>query len=132
YFRMRLTMTLKAMAVYLIPIVLGMVFVVGSFSIVRGLYRDGATPVTLIRSLLSTRFSSAVDKVTERSPDAAATLWAIDAYPRRIQQRPLFSLKYMIYHPIPRDFWDENLIDLLGPKPVPLALEVAELARIKG
>jgi hypothetical protein len=132
YFRMRLTMTLKSMAVYLIPIVLGMVFVVGSFSIVRGLYRDGASPVTLIRSLLNTRFSSAVDKVTERSPDAAATIWAIDAYPKRLEQKTLFSLKYMLYHPIPRDLWDEHLIDVMGPKPVPLALEVAELARIKG
>lgn len=133
YFRMRLTMSLKAMIIFLTPIVLGMIFLVGSFSLVRGMIRTGASPVAVVQNVFKTRFSSAVDNVMARTPDAVFTLWALDAYPKRVEPRPFFSLKYILYHPIPRDLWEEHLTGLLGEeKPVPLSLLVAEQARIPG
>jgi hypothetical protein len=132
YFRMRLTMSLKAIAIYLTPIFLGMIFLVGSFSLVRGMIRTGASPVAVIQSVFQTRFKAAFNNVAEGTPDAVFTIWALDAFPQRVEPRPFFSLKYFIYHPIPRDFWDEYLTDMLGEKPVPLSLLVAEQARIRG
>ncbi len=132
YFRMRLTLSLKAIVLYLAPVLVGMVFLVGAFSLVRGMIRSGASPVAVIQSVFQTRMSAAVDKVAVSTPDAVFTLWTLDAYPKRVTPRPFFSLKYIFYHPIPRDFWDENLTNFLGEKPVPLSLILAEQAKIPG
>lgn len=132
YFRMRLTMSLKAIALYLTPIVLGMIFTVGAFTLARGMIRHGGTHQVVIQKVLSTDFSSAFTKVADGSPDAAGTLWVLDAFPQRIEPKPFFSFKYMIYHPVPRKFWEDNLEYLLGPKPIPLSLEMAVLSRMKG
>ena len=51
-------------------------------------------------------------------------MWALEQYPRYLEPKPLFSLRYMTMYFVPRQLWLD--------KPLPLSTDIANLARLKG
>ena len=124
YFRMGIRLKPKTLIAWLVPLGLVAMFFVGAFTNVRQAVREGADVQAIMRMIFLSSARDSFGAVASHSGDGRVALWAIDAFPERHEQRPLFSLQYMAYHPIPRVLWPD--------KPVPLSKLVAAQANIQG
>lgn len=122
YYRLRGKLNLRKVLVYSLPFLLITVHFGGAFSLHRS--HQERDPLDILKRTIATSPLDSIPHVLAGSPDAQATIWALDAYPERHEVRNLFSFRYIVYHSIPRILWPT--------KPVPLSKKVAKIANIKG
>jgi len=111
---------------YMAPLMLAASVVISAFTAIRGETSKGRT--TDVRSVLRAMTQADVKKGSESIASgqtcSAAMMWALEQYPRYLEPKPLFSLRYMAMYFVPRQLWLD--------KPKPLSTEIATLARLQG
>lgn len=122
YYRLRGKLNLRKVLVWSVPFLLVTLHFGGAFSMHRS--HHSTDHAEILKKTLTTSPLRSIPHVLAGSPDAQATLWALDAYPDRHEMHHLFSLRYLVYHSVPRALWPD--------KPEPLSRKVSRLARIKG
>lgn len=108
----------------MLPLILVVVAIVSAFTAIRS-HKTGQTAVQdTLTQMKSANIASGTGDLLGGQSSGSGALWILDHYPRDIQYRPLFSIRYMIYWYIPRVLWED--------KPVPLGNELATIAKLQG
>lgn len=106
------------------PLILVAGLIVAAFTAVRSTLHHGDQSAITVQQLRGANVSSGTDALLSGQACGAVALWVFDKYPIELDYKPLFSLRYMAYWPIPSALWKD--------KPAPLSKEVARLARLRG
>lgn len=111
---------------YMFPIMVGATIVISAFSAVRGeLSKEHTAQVgNILHAMIHADIQEGSQDVASGQGCAGAMMWALEQYPRYLEPKPLFSLKYMVLYFVPRQLWPD--------KPEPLSTTVATLARLEG
>jgi hypothetical protein len=108
---------------FMIPLAIVAAVLVSAFTAIRGSARGGSATQTLHQIRQANVKAGAAD-ILGGQACGATSLWAIEHWPARMEQRPFYSLKYMAYWYVPRFMWPE--------KPEPLGNDVAKIAKVEG
>lgn len=122
--RVRYVSPAKMMA-FIAPFVVAATLVVAAFSATRSHeYKQKPDLAGMVKDMINADLKAGMENLLGGQVCGAASLWAIEQWPDRLEVRPFFSFKYMAMYFIPRFMWEE--------KPAPLGNDIARLANVKG
>ncbi|MFI4898647.1 MAG: hypothetical protein ACIARR_12580 [Phycisphaerales bacterium JB059] len=118
---MRPHTVLKRVAVMVIPAVL----VVGMFTAARGGLREAHNkgPVAQLKAVARANPAQGIAMLADGQGAANKAMWIMERFPERYAYRPLSTLVYAFYFPIPRNWW--------AGKPDTLSMDLPHLAKME-
>lgn len=124
YFSLGTRLKPKWLIIWLVPLSLTALLIVSSYTAVRGRVSEMSVAEVMQEMIGSDRKIEAAVNIFDGQLCGEATLWCIEAYPKKVEQKQILSLRQMVLQVIPRAVWPE--------KPEPLANQLAEIAKIDG
>jgi len=125
YYRWARYVAPSKLILYMIPLLAAATVVTSAFTAIRGETSKGYStdPQAVMRAMIHADVKKGGEDVASGQACAGAMMWALEQYPRYLEPKPLFSLKYMAMYFVPRQLWLD--------KPSPLSTKVASLAKLK-
>ncbi|MEN1678336.1 MAG: hypothetical protein AAGJ46_02000 [Planctomycetota bacterium] len=124
YFSLGNRLKPKTLLLWLAPLSLAALLIVSSFTAVRGRIGEMTFTQVVQEMVSSKRTLEHAAAIFDGQLCGEATLWCIEAYPKKVDQQHILSLRQMVLQVIPRSIWPE--------KPEPLANQLAKIANIDG
>jgi hypothetical protein len=122
--RVRYVSPAKMMA-FIAPFVVAATLVVAAFSATRSHeYKAKPDLQGFIHDMVNADLKKGMENLLGGQVCGAASLWAIEQWPERLEVRPFFSFQYMAMYFVPRFMWED--------KPAPLGNDIARLANVQG
>lgn len=125
YHRRARLMSPGKMILYIAPFLAAAAIAVAAFTAARNHDFGGQSSAsTAVSSMANASIKEGVKDILGGQACGSASLWAVEQWPDHLEQRFLFSLKYMGMYFVPRFMWPE--------KPEPLGNDIANLADVQG
>lgn len=111
---------IKRLALVAIPAVLALAM----FTSARGGLRDtGAGPIAQVKAVATANPIHGLGMLADGQGAAAKSMWLMEQFPEQHAYRPLSTLLYTAYFPVPRSWWPG--------KPETLSMDLPHLARVR-
>lgn len=126
YYRWAQYISPAKLVAYMVPLLLGAVLIVSAWTAIRrdATQDQSASIHSIFQSMVESDVAEGSERLASGQGVPGAMLWVLEQYPRYLQPKPLFSLRYMAMYFIPRDLWPN--------KPEPLSTQIGRLALLKG
>lgn len=108
----------------MVPLVVCAAVAVSAFTAIRSKATSQLSSAATVKKMQGANIGKGAADIMGGQACGSAALWSLEHWPERMEQRPLFSFKYMGYWYVPRFMWPE--------KPQPLGNDVANIAKIYG
>ncbi len=114
----------KSVMVRLAMLAVPAVLAVAMFTAARGGLRDtSAGPVAQIKAVATANPANGLAMLADGQGTAAKSMWIMENFPEQQAYRPLSTLLYAAYFPVPRAWWEG--------KPETLSMQLPHLARVQ-
>lgn len=114
------TGVLRRLGLVAVPAVL----MVAMFTAARGGLRDrDVSPLAQIKAVASANPIEGLSQLADGQGTAVKSMWLMENFPERYDHRPLSTLQYAFYFPVPRSWWKG--------KPETLSMDLPHLANVR-
>ncbi len=114
----------KPVMVRLAALAIPAVLAVAMFTAARGGLRDSSSnPIAHIKSVATANPVAGLGMLADGQGTAAKSMWIMENFPEQHAYRPLSTLLYAAYFPVPRAWWEG--------KPETLSMDLPHLARVQ-
>ncbi|MEM6938361.1 MAG: hypothetical protein AAF552_18025 [Pseudomonadota bacterium] len=108
YFSLGNRLKPKTLLLWLAPLSLAALLIVSSFTAVRGRIGEMTFTQVVQEMVSSKRTLEHAAAIFDGQLCGEATLWCIEAYPKKVDQQHILSLRQMVLQVIPRSIWPEK------------------------